>query len=1231
VVRGALAKGAAGKVGGVFVAKAAAWLKGDELDRLLEAVAERLAPGVGVAALAPLRESESVVELVAAFIEHPDSWDERELVRAIEPFVGPMAEEGSATETAERIAALIKESAWIAFKDDREAIVHTVRNEVRPLADLAAPRYLSEEWVPRQALEPVRRLSKEQPGEAARLEQALADESHRPRELANLIKKPQRWVTEGSSALWATLADLALAYADFNLAEAALLEAAERPGADRVRLLSRAAQVARIRGDAARASALLADARELDPDHPAVAIAEARQTEDPKRRLEILEAVEPQDDAQAANVESDRALSFLALGDYAAARKHRDLAVARDLNSPVIRELTPTITLIESGHRSIDEQVDWVALAEAAAEFRALRDELLSLGRDDEAAGMLAKACESYNLAGDRRRARTVVDTITDEERGKAGDEAIRYVASAALDSGRPELARQLIDDHPQDERDRLLLAQALLATERDPSAALELLTQIIDGSEDERYRGEAGRIWLMAATDSDDVAWSDAAHDAVVAVDAPLADIFTAAKLKDEESYAEAEKLLLPQQNDSRALQMLAEIAAARGDWKTAAQFQKELLARAPTPERRLREARLFEQSGDTAAFLASLASLRTHANVVPDVRAIAFGLSADTLYRTRKLSDFVDVARAWRAFRPDDDVAGWALVRGLAHLARWEDALAVVDGQEQTDGHESRPLATLDEEDAVLAATVLANALPTLQSIPRIAALSDQFNRNVERLEALVIITGAGATDDFPAEVSERRALTWSDFQERFPDSQIIRAFDAPTTREELEDFARQHVAPGSDTGVELHEQVIRGEAAVALLAAGLGKHVAEVWAGAQLLPLGYGDATLDEVEVADATAAIGKPAVWDASAFYVAGGLGDEVVDAATNILPASVLAQSTLEDIAASASGPVADADGEQTLLGWDQAAGQPRLTIIPADEVARQRAALSGVFTLARSLRSIEDADPLSPGRYDELVTWADDRPSAAFLSWPATFAVAARLELPIYSDDRYIRLEARRAGIPTFGTPALLDALVQEGHLTADIRDRARRRLRISYGAGLVPPAEQVVEEARSAGWRLDELVGRALLDPTGWRHLDDGFRNRIPFLETALAEAPAEFADWVMRVLDAARTVHPKLALDNLASVMLAHCWMSRNTAFAIAVTDVMRELRHLPGMRINPIPQAFQLLVVHFHDKPRPVRQLVIRLAMRAVRPDEHLAFIDLHQRLAAAASGPSAGASS
>lgn len=1210
-IGGTVASGAAGKVGAMFVARTAEWLKGDELSRLLKEVAERLAPDVGVVALAGLREDENVVGLVAAFLEDPGTWDERELVRAIEKHVGPIVPDGSATETAQELARLIKESAWVAFKDDREAIIHGIRSEVRPLAGFVAPRYLSEEWIPRQALEPVRRLSREHAGEAARLEQSLSQERNRPRDLHNLITKPQPWVQDGSSALWAALADLALAYGMLDAAETALVESSDRADADRVRLLSRAAQVAGLNGDSARSTVLLNEARELDPEHPAVAIAEARQTDDPEERLKILSKVVPQDYIQTAGVESDRALALLSLGDFVGAKKHRDLAAAADPDSPAIRELTPVITLVESAQRSIDDPIDWVALAEAGEAFRSLREELLSLGRYEESARMLARACESYNLGGDRRRARALMDSITDEERRDAGVEGVRHLASAALDTGLPVLASDLLGDDPADERDRLLLAQALLETGRDVAAALALLQRVIADSASETYRSEAGRFWLIATIDSDDVPWSDEAHAAVSAVDPVLGDILQAAKLKAEERYEAVEKLLLPRQNDSRALQMLAEVAAARGDWKTAAQLQRELLARAPTPERRLREAQLLNEAGETTASLGVLAELRADAAVTPDIRAASFGLSAQSLYEAKKFSDFVDVARAWRALLPEEDIAGWALVRGLAHLARWEDALAVIDGRDLAET-EPKPLKTINADDAVLAATVIASALPPAQSIPRIAALSDQFNRNVERLEALVMLTGIGG-EDLPPEVSERRALTWADFHERFPESQIIRAFEAPTTVEEFEEFARQHVAPGADAGVKFHEQVMRGEAPVALLAAGLGKNLAEVWAGAQTLPLGYGDSTLDELELADAVAAIGKPAVWDVSSLYVVGGLGEDVVNAAANFLPASVVAQSTLEDIAACAGRPFGDSDGEQTLLGWDQKAGEPRITIVPAEEVARQRTALAAMFDLARSLRSIEDADPLNPSRFDDLVTRDDETPSPAFLSWPATFAVASRLELPIHSDDRFIRLEARRAGILTFGTLALLDALVQEGHLHSEVRDSARRRLRISFATGLVPPIEEMVDEAREAEWRLDHLVGRALLDPTGWRDLDQGFRSRVPFLEAAHEEAPVEFAIWVERVLDAAKSAHPDIGVDGLASVMLAHSWMTPNAAFAIAVTDVIRDLRNRLAMGTDPISQAFKIIALNFRDKPHPVRRLAIRLAMRAVRLDEQLAFLD------------------
>lgn len=1206
--------GAAGKAGGLLVAKAAEWLKGDEFDRIFAAVAERVAPEVGISMLARVRTDGTVIELVAAFIEDPESWDQPALVDAIEPLVGPLDDDGSPRETAERIADLVRESAWQAFAKDREAIVHTVRSEVRPLARLAAPRFLSEEWIPRQALELVRRLSKEHPEEAARLEDALADESRRRRELTNLIRKPQGWLRDGSSAVWATLADLAIAHGLLDVAEGALVEASDRAGGDRVRLLSRAAQVAYLRGDAARADALLDEARSLDRDHPAIAIAIARRSEDPAERLELLTGIEPQDDLQAAAVAVDRALALLSLGDFDGARQQRERAVAANADSPTVRELSAVIVLVENANRSVDEEVDWTGLAEAGADFLSLREELLSLGRYREAAWMLARSSEAFLLAGDQRRARAGVETISDEERENADAEGLRQLARAALRADLPTVARELLEPiEPSDEERRLLLAQALLATERDPSAALAILDEAISHSSDAEHRALAGHQRLLAAKTVEGVALSDEALAALEAVDPILAHIFEADELKQEEKYAEAEGLLLPHQQDSRALQLLVEIARARKDWNIALQLQRELLARGATPDKRMQEAQLLTESGDIAGALSALATLRADSKVPPDTRAWAFARSASLLYSARKFSELVDVVRVWRALMPDDENVGWALVRGHGHLARWEEALAVLDGRdERTDGQKSIPLQPYDEEDAVLAATVLTNALPPAEAIPRIAALSDQFNRSVELLEAFIIYAGVG-TDDLPAEVAARRALTFQEFHERFPESQIIRAYEAPTTAEEFEEFAREHAGPRASTGADLYEQVAHGEATIALLAAALGRHSVEVWAGIQPLPIGYGDDGLDQLELADAVEAVGKPAVWDVSSLYIVGGLGPDIATAATNFLPASVIAQSTLDDVAATGGGLTADAEGELTFFSWDERLGRSRVTVLPAEEVDRQNNALQGTFALARSLRAVENVDLLSPGRLDHLASWAaDETVSPAFLAWPATFAVAARLDLPVFSDDRYVRLQARRSELRSFGTCALLDALVQLGHLEPGVRDECRRRLRLSFATGLVPPIEVVVEEARAVEWGLDQLVGRGLLDPTGWRDIDDGFRSRIPFLRAALAEAPAEFAVWVLRVLDAAHSVHPRVPLDDLAAILLAHCWISDDTRFARTVTDVIRDYRLIAGMRTNPIPRTFQVLVQFFQDTP--ARPLVVRRAMRAVRLDEQLTFLDL-----------------
>jgi hypothetical protein len=49
--------------------------------------------------------------------------------------------------------------------------------------------------------------------------------------------------------------------------------------------------------------------------------------------------------------------------------------------------------------------------------------------------------------------------------------------------------------------------------------------------------------------------------------------------------------------------------------------------------------------------------------------------------------------------------------------------------------------------------------------------------------------------------------------------------------------------------------------------------------------------------------------------------------------------------------------------------------------------------------------------------------------------------------LPLFSDDRVIRILAREAGIPSFGTIAITEALTRRGLLTDDAKDRARAAL----------------------------------------------------------------------------------------------------------------------------------------------------------------------------------------
>jgi hypothetical protein len=114
---------------------------------------------------------------------------------------------------------------------------------------------------------------------------------------------------------------------------------------DRARQLVRASGSAALGGGEERSEALLARAKEIDAQNPAITIAIARQTEDPDEVMDMLAGVEPVDDTQAALLELTRAGAESARQNIQAAKGH--VAAARELHpdSPMVEEVGANIVL----------------------------------------------------------------------------------------------------------------------------------------------------------------------------------------------------------------------------------------------------------------------------------------------------------------------------------------------------------------------------------------------------------------------------------------------------------------------------------------------------------------------------------------------------------------------------------------------------------------------------------------------------------------------------------------------------------------------------------------------------------------------------------------------------------------------------------------------------------------------------------------------------------------------
>ncbi|HEX6680906.1 MAG TPA: hypothetical protein VF063_09695 [Gaiellaceae bacterium] len=1157
-------------IGKVVGPKLIEWAQGGEAGRLQHLLGDELGAttGLSAAGLTPLWRDTNFLVVLLALIQ-TDAFDVDALAGTIEPHVGPTGHWSTPRETAEHVAREIYRLLPRA-KKGAEGLHDQFDRLTQEVRVAAQPQYVPIDWAPPLAREKVRALAKANAMEADELRQAIGDSPTR-KSIERLLQPPQSWLASGSRELWEAVAELGFTYGAWDVAEHASVKAADLAGAEVPRLLARAAQAARFRSDSRREAELLEDARRADPKHVAIAFAEATAIEEPKKQLVRLKNVKPRRAADKATVELLRASAHLALRDVVAAKEA--LARAKPVaapGSPMTRQVEALAVLVENQERLLSyDRTDVIALGDAARELLKLRDEFRELARYDESSLVLSQAALAYFVAGERGRAADLLDEVRPRERSQSP--ARLTFARIALDVGRPDLIGQFLPTRVKGDEVTLLRAKAAIAAgdassrKRAMATARRLLRR-----GDELVRLEAARTLLITALDYPDVPWDDEAEALLNRAQPTEALVLKAESLTRAGRATEAENLLLPYADEKHVLRTLIDLAIAEREWDKAIGLFERLFAQETPADDRLVFAQVLNKAGRRRQAGAQLVELRSRASVPTSVRRSSFALSAMYAAREERFVEVASVTGEWLSEFEHDQDASWARVQALARLGRWEEAFEL-----------TRTLEPRRLEEAALEASVLHRAAKPLVAVRRIVELSDQYERP-ENLEALVISASMRLRERPPEDLRARIGETWAQFPERFPQSAFLQAFKAPESQEEVLAFIQEHFARDQTQLAEVSRRVMDGETAVAALAGVVGRDLAYVWGRLTTLPLGYSDPALEQLEEADAAAAIGSGAVWDSGAIFVAGGLGGQAADSIRKALPTSIVPQSVLDDINHAADVIEDDQGSGRREISLHPVTHEPLLHEWSQEEVVRERTRAKGMLELARKMPAVADVDPANPTPLDEYIT---DPLRSSFQTWPATIAVAQRLEKPIYSDDRFIRLQARREGLPAFGTLAILNALVQREQLSQEERERARLMLLSSGAHGVRPTFEEIHATAAANDYRPVTPLLVGLLDPGPWRLQPvQVFRKYLAVLRRVHAERPDELRVWTARILDAAKSAWPSLAMDHVARVFLIVAWEPwepSDDPFIRALIAALQELTWLIPSAKTLVVRALKLLL--------------------------------------------------
>lgn len=1091
--------------------------------------------------------------------------------------------------------------------------------------DLGHVRYVRSDWGPDWTRRAITELAANNPEEALKLQETLGQSDDR-KLVGVLIREPEKWMLDGSFRLWVAVTRFAEQQGDWDLAREGWLQAAEREGADKVACLVAASVSADIAGNTETGRALLDAARAIDATHPRVRLQDASQAEDGDGQLRALEELWGEDGDVGAIAHAQAAIAYLSRGEFDEAESH--LQAARRVRVDLLQARIVAANLVVHRNRvalAKGVQVDGRALADVRVECLALRDELKAMHRWGESVRLLMLAADATALQWELEEAGRLLLTATDEEKKV---EAGRIVlADAALRAHQSAVALELLGPLPEGEV-RAMRATAELdigdpdVKQRALKTLDELVAPGVEVEEVELYR--AAMVRATRASQFPDAGWPE---DAERVLDeqghAEVALVSKAMWLHASGKPAEARALLQPHAQSLHVAELLLQLAVMDQDMQEAQRRVTDVLALGPDNLTRLRCAAVLWDARDVSRAKAEAAAVAGDVTATPGERGQAYnllaGIAADA---ERDYEQALSFFEDWKREEPNNERHVWGRVLALTRLARHADALTLL---EQTRAYPQTMT------DGRLAAMVYARMDDPVEALRRISEVIDRapvHDEEIERQLQLVALHRASGIE-LPEELAAR-----------------VRPKDLEALRLQAVSFGtlREQALQRQATQQELLRGIMDGEVSTMALAAVVGQDIGSLWMRLSLRPLGYGNSDVDALDRRDAEAALSRGAVLDPTALFTLGGLGGDIGEAGMTALSGrSRLAQASLDDLDHGRAALLAELPTmSRRELTFDPETGQPVSIEWPRELVEQDHARAEEMLSMARAFTVEPDFDLAHPAPTDALV---DEATSSALKSLVATVSVAQRTGLPIYSDDRNVRLLVRGLRIPTFGTLVLLHALQERGDLSEAAVTTACQRLRESGYMGVTATQSELIELLDASGGDASEALRLAFYDPAPWRG-EYGIHivRVVDFLRRVFVSYPSQFDVWVLRLLvamdDGLQIRRPETntiptlpeRLEWHAQWLLVAAWLGVDVNgpsshdFLKALRDGLDHAARSLDTRIAPLPGAvarFDAVARHAginHPSGIPIgllAQMPITDVMRIVGVDPEARFTPLPPR--------------